>query len=1440
MKLRFFLASLLGSALLIIQSIIVPHAYAAASNIYIAQTAAGSANGTSCANAYALSFFNASNNWGNGASQIGPGTTVHLCGTFTAPAGASGYIDFQNGGLSGNPITLLFEPNAVLQAPYWGPDGAIFGGWSNANIVINGGTNGAVQSTANGTALANQFNYGGAGGPVGVLAPGGSVTIKNLTISNLYVHAGLQAITSISSSGGTTVSVSLANAPQLIIGGYISVLGVTNSSFNTPNCNSNGNASSVCALVSGISGSSVTLTYPSSVPSGSSSGGYIVDPNGGGASAITVGGSNDVVSNNTIHDTRWGINYSGSGCYSNPCSNITINGNTLWNVDHGISVGDDDNGSNSNPMTLNGPVLIYGNTIHDYGNWDTFSIDLYHHDGIHLWTNDEESSINSSNIYNNYIYGESGYNDNTDIFLNCDAGGCTINSNIYNNVIAHPASVYSPADGYVATGQGGSANFYNNTVMGFCTTAGGSTYNCPTGFDTGDNLSTVKNNIFTTLGGALGCNASTCNSITSDYDDFWNVGQFGAVSGPGNLSNLQGIGEEAHGVSNYVSAYNEKETGTTVTLTLGTPITLPSGYSTSSLIGTQVVITGYEGGCDPYNGTWALTAIPNATTIQYTDSTTGLGGGCYGSGRNTSALFKSIVGNPSLTASYYISSAGTSAASGAGANLTSLGIASLDADAAGVSRPSSGAWDIGAYQFASGGGGDTTPPSVAISSPSNNATVSSTITISGTSSDNVSVSSVAISIDGGAYSNANGTTSWSFSWNTTGVSNGSHTITAKATDSSGNTNTSQITVTVANNASGNIYISQSGSGTGSGSDCSNTHPVSWFNASGNWGSNAGQIGPGTTVHLCGTFTAPAGTSNYLTFQGGGTSGNPITLKFESGALIQAPYWSGAAIDLTSKSYVTVDGGTNGTIQATANGTNLANQQDNGECINNGFPASVSTNVTVQNVTCQNLYVDASLADNGGEDTYGFDIWNVSNLTIQNNVIHDLKWGIRNSYAINNTYSNLTIKNNTIYNIDHGWFGGDSNVGGTGAIVSNMYIYGNTVHDFANWDNALDNNHHDGFHLNANSANTRFSNFFLYDNYLYGDVGMYANAGFFSYPTANNESGVYIFNNVFINTSSNHCWADGFVAFYSVSPGPLLVTNNTLVSKAVSCKDNGLDYGASQGLTFENNIIQNTANASVYAMPNSTLSGLNYNDYSLSPSWAYNGTWYSTLASWTSATGFDTNSTVANPNLNASYIPQTGSSAIGSGVNFYSICSGQPNPGLGALCSDYAGNPRPASGAWDIGAYYVGSGGGGGDTTPPTVSLTSPTSGSTVSSTISVQASASDNVGVTKVEFYLDSALQSTNLSSPYTWNWTTASSTNGSHTLSAKAYDAAGNVGISATVNVTVSNPDTTPPSVPTGLGVTGTTTSTVALSWTASTDNVAVTGYKIFRNGTQIGTTAA
>jgi len=91
-----------------------------------------------------------------------------------------------------------------------------------------------------------------------------------------------------------------------------------------------------------------------------------------------------------------------------------------------------------------------------------------------------------------------------------------------------------------------------------------------------------------------------------------------------------------------------------------------------------------------------------------------------------------------------------------------------------------------------------------------------------------------------------------------------------------------------------------------------------------------------------------------------------------------------------------------------------------------------------------------------------------------------------------------------------------------------------------------------------------------------------------------------------------------------------------------------------------------------------------------------------------------------------------------------------------------------------------------DTMPPTVSITSPLGNATVSGSVTVAATASDNVGVTSVQFTLDGAnLGAAVTAAPYTVVWSTAG-LSGSHTLSAVASDAAGNRGVAAAVTVTV------------------------------------------------------
>jgi hypothetical protein len=94
-----------------------------------------------------------------------------------------------------------------------------------------------------------------------------------------------------------------------------------------------------------------------------------------------------------------------------------------------------------------------------------------------------------------------------------------------------------------------------------------------------------------------------------------------------------------------------------------------------------------------------------------------------------------------------------------------------------------------------------------------------------------------------------------------------------------------------------------------------------------------------------------------------------------------------------------------------------------------------------------------------------------------------------------------------------------------------------------------------------------------------------------------------------------------------------------------------------------------------------------------------------------------------------------------------------------------------------------------DPTPPVVSVTAPTAGTTVSGTVAVTAGATDNVGVVGVQFKLDGAnLGAEDTSSPYSVSWNTSSASNGGHSLTAVARDAAGNQTTSSADAITVSN----------------------------------------------------
>ncbi|MCH8907525.1 MAG: hypothetical protein IH840_10585 [Candidatus Heimdallarchaeota archaeon] len=136
-----------------------------------------------------------------------------------------------------------------------------------------------------------------------------------------------------------------------------------------------------------------------------------------------------------------------------------------------------------------------------------------------------------------------------------------------------------------------------------------------------------------------------------------------------------------------------------------------------------------------------------------------------------------------------------------------------------------------------------------------------------------------------------------------------------------------------------------------------------------------------------------------------------------------------------------------------------------------------------------------------------------------------------------------------------------------------------------------------------------------------------------------------------------------------------------------------------------------------------------------------------------------------------------------------------------------------------------------DTTNPSVSISSPSNGATVSGTTTISVSASDNVGVSYTRYRIDGGTWTTDSTSPYSWSWDTTGVSNGDHTILVEAYDAAGNfasTSLSVTVNNVVAdgiNPSVSISSPLNGATVSGTTSISVSAS-----DNVGVsyTRYRI------------
>jgi hypothetical protein len=154
--------------------------------------------------------------------------------------------------------------------------------------------------------------------------------------------------------------------------------------------------------------------------------------------------------------------------------------------------------------------------------------------------------------------------------------------------------------------------------------------------------------------------------------------------------------------------------------------------------------------------------------------------------------------------------------------------------------------------------------------------------------------------------------------------------------------------------------------------------------------------------------------------------------------------------------------------------------------------------------------------------------------------------------------------------------------------------------------------------------------------------------------------------------------------------------------------------------------------------------------------------------------------VASVNLNVDGVSVGTATASPYSFSWNSTTVGDGTHTLTATARDAAGNTGTSAAL----TVNVNNAPPPGDTAAPTVSIASPANGATVSGVASVAVGVTDNVGVVKVDLYVDGQLTATSNTSPFTTKWNTKKATKGAHALQCRAYDAAGNAALSQTVTV--------------------------------------------------------
>jgi hypothetical protein len=295
------------------------------------------------------------------------------------------------------------------------------------------------------------------------------------------------------------------------------------------------------------------------------------------------------------------------------------------------------------------------------------------------------------------------------------------------------------------------------------------------------------------------------------------------------------------------------------------------------------------------------------------------------------------------------------------------------------------------------------------------------------------------------------------------------------------------------------------------------------------------------------------------------------------------------------------------------------------------------------------------------------------------------WGCRSSEHHNSD----TFKNSTATYNGNGFYVWDGTKNITMQRCSTMHTISYLIkpnftdgHGFGNYrgDNWLveycfSDDDFDGIHIDCGGV---AANAIIRYNKVYNSRNSVPKSPGYAVGTVGAGATIQIYYNLSVN-----CASSSLEAFTTMS-GRVLVYNNTFYHDATS-GENAVVYIAApgSGWTFKNNLfIRNGSSKNLIVVTKPPLATCDHNLYYIlnNPSGtlrnSYNGTTYTSLASWQAATGQDANSFSVNPNLNSDYSLKGGSPCIDKGVNV-------------GLTKDILGNP--IVGVPDIGAFEYGSG-----------------------------------------------------------------------------------------------------------------------------------------------------